>query len=160
MSILGLALALALALATQSALSLLLPGHAQALDLLLVVTVWAALVRGETPGMLVGMAAGWIEDVHFGGRTLGMSALAGLSVGYGVGVLGARFLFTSPSRRALVVSLACLSESALQRALIFLFSAEAFAVAPRSLVERALVTGAVSWLLFGIGERVERRGAA
>ena len=53
-----------------------LPAEARFLDPFLLVVVYCALVGGETHGMLAGAAAGWVQDVHFGGSVLGLSALA------------------------------------------------------------------------------------
>src|SRR5258708_27965934 len=89
------------ALLVQSALTQLVPGQARVFDPFLLVVVYCALTEGETHGMLAGMAAGWVEDVHFGGTVLGFSALTKILVGFGVGMAGARLLLIGPAARAL-----------------------------------------------------------
>ena len=63
-----------------------LPGQARVLDPFLLVMVYCGLTRGETHGMLAGAAAGWVQDVHFGGRVLGLSGLTKMIVGFAVGL--------------------------------------------------------------------------
>ena len=56
------------ALLVQTALSrLIVPGQARILDPFLLVVVYCGAHGGETHGMLAGAAAGWVQDVHFGG---------------------------------------------------------------------------------------------
>src|SRR5260370_10167363 len=89
------------ALLVQSALTQLVPGQARVFDPFLLVVVYCALTEGETHGMLAGMAAGWVEDVHFGGTVLGFSALTKILVGFGGGMAAARFLLIGPLARPL-----------------------------------------------------------
>ncbi len=74
------AMALAGAVLIETALAHLVSSPGRYLDPFLLVVVYCALVRGETHGMLAGAAAGWLQDVMFGGRVLGLSALAKLLV--------------------------------------------------------------------------------
>ena len=59
--------------------------QARVFDPFLLVVVYCGLTGGEVHGMLAGAAAGWVQDVHFGGRILGLSGLSKLLVGFGVG---------------------------------------------------------------------------
>ncbi len=74
--------------------------------------------------MLAGAAAGWVQDVHFGGPCLGLSALAKLVVGFTVGLAAGHFLLAGPGPRALVLLVATLAD-----ALIFHWLASVFDVA-------------------------------
>ena len=85
------ALAILAALLLQTALSQLLPAQARVFDPFLLVVVYCGLTGGETHGMLAGAAAGWVQDVHFGGRVLGLAGLTKVLVGFGVGLSGTRF---------------------------------------------------------------------
>ena len=95
--------ALLAALVIQTTLSQIAPARVQTLDPFLLVVVYCALSGGEVHGMLAGAAAGWIEDANFGGAIVGLSGLSKLLVGYGVGIVGGRFLITGPSPRLLMI---------------------------------------------------------
>ena len=73
------------AVLVQTALGYVMAGPGRFLDPFLLLVVYAALAAGDTRGMLAGTAAGWVQDVVFGGRVLGLSALSKLTVGYVVG---------------------------------------------------------------------------
>jgi rod shape-determining protein MreD len=94
---------LALAVVVQSVLGFLLPSGRLLFDPLLLVALYCGLAWGETPGMLAGAAAGWVQDVAFGGRVLGLTALAHLLTGFVVGAAASRLLLTRPEARLLAV---------------------------------------------------------
>lgn len=116
-----LAASLVAALMLQSGLGLLAPGQARTVDFLLLVVVYCALRQGETTGMLVGAAAGWIQDVHFGGSVLGLSALTRLLVGYAVGAAGARLFLVSSGARILVLFAATVADAWIFAGLVGVF---------------------------------------
>jgi rod shape-determining protein MreD len=84
------AVALLGALLLQTALTQIAPGHARILDPFLIVLVYCALIGGEMQGMLAGGAAGWIQDIHFGGSVLGLSGLTKILIGFAVGAASTR----------------------------------------------------------------------
>jgi rod shape-determining protein MreD len=94
------------AVLVETGLGYLVPAPGRLFDPFLLVVVACALVGGEQHGMLAGVAAGWVQDVLFGGRVLGLSALSKLVVGYVVGVAGRRFLITTSGARALALFVA------------------------------------------------------
>jgi rod shape-determining protein MreD len=96
-------LAISGAVIVETALGYLVPAPGRYLDPFLLVVVYCALTGNETHGMLAGAAAGWVQELLFGGRVLGLSALAKLLVGYAVGLGAGRFLIASTAARALVV---------------------------------------------------------
>jgi len=100
------ALTILMALLLETALGRLVPGGPRLFDAFLLVTVYCSLMGGETHGMLAGMCAGWVQDIHFAGPVLGLSAFTKLLVGYAVGVGGGHFLIVGPAARALVLLLA------------------------------------------------------
>jgi rod shape-determining protein MreD len=142
------------ALALQSVLSLLFPRHAQLLDPFLLVVVYSALTAGETHGMLVGTAAGWMQDVHFGGRVQGLSALTKLLVGFAVGVASARFHLAEPSARVLVIFAATVVDALVITRLAAGFSVPAHEIYPLGLLARACLNAALG---LGLYEIVDRR---
>lgn len=109
------------ALLLQTVLSQLAPHHARAFDPFLLVVVYAGLARGEVHGMLAGTAAGWIQDVQFGGPVAGLTALSKLLVGFGAGAASRRFLLTGPGQRLALLLAAFLADSLLHHLLARLF---------------------------------------
>ena len=76
--------------------------------------VYCGLTGGETHGMLAGAAAGWVQDVHFGGPVVGLSGLTKVLVGFG----GRRWrprasCSAGPAPRVLVLFAAALADALL-----------------------------------------------
>ena len=147
------ALALVGAVLVQTALGYLVAGPGRFIDPFLLVVVYAALAGGETRGMFAGVAAGWVQDVVFGGRVLGLSALSKLAVGYAAGVAGGRFLITTPGARALAVLAASVADGILVPWLASVFQIEVTPVGPLAFVGRACANALVGGLLFAAVER-------
>jgi len=147
-------LAIVIALLLHTALSQIAPHQARVLDPFLLILVYCGLTGGETHGMLAGVAAGWVQDVHFGGTVVGFSGLAKLLVGFGVGVAAARFLLAGPVPRLLVLVVATLVDALLISRLAAVFDVATEELAPRALLARAVANALVGLLLF---EFVDRR---
>jgi rod shape-determining protein MreD len=141
------------ALLVETALGYLVPEPGQYLDPFLLVVVYCALRRGETHGMLSGVAAGWVQDVHFGGTVLGLSALSKLVVGFVVGAAGSHFLITSTGARGLVLLLAALGDALLVQWLASVFGIDAWPMTPVALAARACLTAVVGSVLFALVDR-------
>jgi rod shape-determining protein MreD len=152
------AVALAGAVLVETALAHLVQAPGRFLDPFLLVVIYCALAFGETHGMLAGAAAGWVQDVVFGGRVLGLSALAKLSVGFAVGLAGRRFLIVTSAARALVVLLATLADALLFSWLAGGFGIEVAGLGPTGLVTRATLSALVGSLLFALVDRRVARG--
>ena len=71
----------------------------------------AASPGGASRAMLAGAAAGWVQDVHFGGPVLGLSGLTKVLVGFGVGAGSTRFHLAEPGARVLVLVLATVMDA-------------------------------------------------
>jgi rod shape-determining protein MreD len=147
------AVALVAALAVQSALSLIGPGWARILDPFLLVVVYCGLKGGETHGMLAGAAAGWLQDVHFGGRVLGLAGLSKVLIGFGVGLAGTRFQLTEPGARLLVLVLAVVLDALFMRQLAGAFDVATGALTLSGMALRAAVNAAIGLPLFAVVER-------
>jgi rod shape-determining protein MreD len=148
------ALAIVVALLLETMLSRLLPGPARVFDPFLIVFVYCALVGGETQGMLAGLAAGWVQDVHFGGPVMGLSALGKLLVGFGVGVAAGHFLLVGPGARALVLLVATLGDAFVFQWLASVFDIPVGELSPVALLSRATVNAALGTAIF---ELIDRR---
>jgi rod shape-determining protein MreD len=147
------AVALVAALAVQTALSRIGPGWARIFDPFLLVVVYCGLKGGETHGMLAGAAAGWMQDVHFGGRVLGLAGLTKVLVGFGVGLAGTRFQLTEPGARLLVVLVAVVLDALILRQLAGAFDVTTGSLTVGGLALRAGVNAAMGMPLFALVER-------
>jgi len=147
------------AVLVETALGYLVPAPGRYLDPFLLVVVYGALAGDEVNGMLAGAAAGWVQDVLFGGRVLGLSALAKLLVGYAVGLGAGRFLITTTAARSLVVLLATVADALLVTWLASVFSVEAAGLSPVGLASRATVNALAGGLLFALVDRRRQRWA-
>jgi len=147
------AFALTSALLVQSALGQLAPGQARLFDPFLLVLVYCALTRGEAFGMLAGGAAGWIQDILFGGRVLGLSGLTKVLLGFGVGLAGSRFLLTSTGARTLVLLVTTIADALLHRWLAAVFDVPTLELSPSALLTRATVNAVLGVVSFGVVDR-------
>jgi rod shape-determining protein MreD len=153
------ALAILAALLVQTALGRVLPMQARVFDPFLLVVVYCGLTGGEVHGMLAGAAAGWVQDVHFGGRVLGLSGLSKLLVGFGVGMGSTRFHLGEPAARLLVLMVATIVDAVLFGQLAQVFDVQAYGLSPLGLIARAVVNGAVGMVVFETMDRQMRRWA-
>jgi rod shape-determining protein MreD len=152
-------LAIVGAVLVETALGYLVPAPGRYLDPFLLVAVYCALAGNETHGMLAGAAAGWVQDVLFGGRVLGLSALSKLLLGYAVGLGAGRFLIATTAARSLVVLLATVADALLVAWLASVFSVEATGLSPVALASRASVNALAGGLLFALVDRRRQRSA-
>ena len=153
------AVAILAALLVETAMGRVMPGHARVFDPFLLVVVYCGLNGGETHGMLAGAAAGWVQDVHFGGRILGLSGLTKVLVGFGVGVGSTRFHLGEPAARLLVLMLATVADALVFGQLAQVFDVQAYELSPLGLVARAVVNGAIGMVVFETLDRQRRRWA-
>ena len=138
------AVAIVGALLVETGLSYLVVEPGRYLDPFLLVVVYSALTGGETRGMLAGLAAGWVQDVHFGGEILGLSALS-------------KLLISSTSARALVLLLATVADALLVLWFASVFTIEVAPMSPITLASRASLTAVVGGVLFALVDgRVQR----
>jgi rod shape-determining protein MreD len=147
------AAALLAALLLQSALSRIAPGQTRILDPFLLVVVYCALVGGETRGMLTGLAAGWLQDVHFGGPVVGLSGLTKVVVGFGVGAAASRFLLGGPGSRVLVLFAAALADTLLFERLAAAFEIAVHPLSPLAVLTRAALNALLGGPLYELLDR-------
>ena len=153
------AVAIVGALLVETGLGYLMAEPGRYLDPFLLVVVYCALSGGESHGMLAGMAAGWVQDVHFGGEVLGLSALSKLLVGFAVGAAGSHFLIASTSARTLVLLLATVADVLLVLWFASVFAIEAAPMSPVTLASRASLTAVVGGVLFALIDRRLQRAS-
>lgn len=148
------AAAILAALLLQTVLSLVLPGYARVFDPFLLVLVYCGLTGGATRAMLAGAAAGWVQDVHFGGPVLGLSGLTKVLVGFGVGAGSTRFHLVEPGARVLVLLVATAMDALIFNRLAAVFDVTAYALSPVALLVRAATNAVVGIVAF---EAIDRR---
>lgn len=145
--------ALVAALAVQTALGQLLPAHARLFDPFLLVLVYCGLTGGDRHGMLAGAAAGWVQDVHFGGRVVGISGLTKLLVGYAVGWGGTRFHLGEPPTRAGVLFVATVVDALAFAQLSALFDVPVLPLSLGGLLARASLDALLGLAVYEVLER-------
>ena len=154
------AVAVFAAVLIETALGYIVPGPGRLFDPFLLVVVSCALVGGETHGMLAGVGAGWVQDILFGGRVLGLSALSKLIVGFVVGLAGGRFLISGTAARALTFFVASLADGLIVPWLASIFSLELTSLGMLTLLLRASIHAfAGAGLLAVVEGRIERARA-
>jgi rod shape-determining protein MreD len=100
-------IAIAVALALQTTLASLVIRGTAALDLVLIVVVYLALVSGPVSGLLLGSVAGLVQDSLSSG-IIGIGGLSKTMVGFLAGLLGTQFIVTAPLSRFMVFVLCTL----------------------------------------------------
>jgi rod shape-determining protein MreD len=150
--------ALLAALLLQTALTQIAPGHARILDPFLIVLVYCGLTGGEMYGMLAGAAAGWIQDIHFGGSVLGLSGLTKILIGFSVGIASTRLHLVEAAARALVLFLATAADALIYTQLASVFDVASYEITPGGVLVRALVNAVVGVVAYEILERSGRLG--
>ncbi len=141
-------LAVVLAALAQSGLSLIWPAEARVFDPFLLVMVYCSLTYGETHGMLAGAAAGWVQDVYFGGRIAGLSGLTKVIIGFVVGLAATRFLLVGPAPQVLVVFAATIVDAVITASLASVFSIPSDELSAWGLAIRGTVNALVGVVCF------------
>lgn len=144
--------ALLAALLLQSTLGVVAPDQGRIVDPFLLVVVYCGLMGGETHGMLAGVAAGWVQDIHFAGPVAGLSALTKLLVGFGVGVAGNRFLITGTPARILTLFAAALADAILFERLALVFEIPSGSLSALALLGRATANALAGAVVFELVE--------
>jgi rod shape-determining protein MreD len=97
----GVTLAIALALVLQTTLTRFIVRGTVAVDLVLVVVVYVALLSGSVTGLLAGTVAGLLQDSLSTGL-IGIGGLAKTLVGFLAGIVGTQFIVARPLPRFVV----------------------------------------------------------
>jgi rod shape-determining protein MreD len=154
----GVALATALALALQTTLA-----GTNAVDFVLVVVVYAALMSGPVTGLLTGTFAGLMQDVLSTG-IVGIGGLAKTVVGFLAGVIGTQFIVAQPLPRFVVFFSATLLHAVIYYGLYLALNLREFDVAYSTITAQALSNALIGIVAFHLVEllpgAVERRRAA
>jgi rod shape-determining protein MreD len=159
-------LAIAIALALQMTVAGLVVRGMAALDLVLVVVVYVALMSGPVTGILAGTVAGLVQDSLSSG-ILGIGGLAKTVVGFAAGVLGSQFIVTAPLPRFVVFVLATIVHGVIFMGLYALLDVRQFDAPFGGVLSQALGNGFIGVvgaqiveLLPGLRDRKRMRRAS
>jgi rod shape-determining protein MreD len=134
--------AIAAALALQTTLASLVIRGTAALDLVLIVVVYTSLVSGPVTGLLLGTAAGLMQDALSSG-IIGIGGLAKTVVGFVAGFLGTQFIVTAPVSRFLVFVFATFLHAAIFIGLYMLLGLRQFDSPYAAVLSQAIGNGFV-----------------
>ena len=155
-------LATAVALTLQTTLARYFVRGTNAVDLVLVVVVSAALAAGPVTGFLTGTFAGLIQDALSTGY-VGIGGLAKTIVGFFAGVIGTQFIVAQPLPRFVVFFGATIVHAVVFYGLYMVLNNWEFRTAITPIAAQALANAVVGVVVFQAAEflpgAVERRRA-
>jgi rod shape-determining protein MreD len=144
-------LATALALALQTTLTRFIVRGTVAVDLVLVVVVYAALTTGPVTGLLTGTFAGLVQDALSSG-VIGIGGLAKTVVGFVAGIIGTQFIVAQPLPRFVVFFAATMLHAALFIGLYELLDLRRFGAPYGAVVGQGLGNAIVGVVAFQVAE--------
>jgi rod shape-determining protein MreD len=150
---------LAAALAVQTVLGRFWPEAPLFVDVMLIPVVWYGIAGSQRSGMLVGCAAGLLQDAWFQLGVLGLNGFKKTLLGWVLGGLGTRFDLNRQVGRLVAGALASLADSLLDVGLRRLLDLEQVFPGPWEIALKALVSGLLVAGSFGVMERLQRRRA-
>jgi len=147
----GVLLATVLALALQTTLTRFIVRGTVAVDLVLVVVVYAALTTGPVTGLLTGTFAGLVQDALSSG-VIGIGGLAKSVVGFLAGIIGTQFIVAQPLPRFVVFFAATLLHAVLFIGLYELLDLRTFGAPYGAVVGQGLGNAIVGVVAFQVAE--------
>ena len=147
----GVVLATAVALALQTTLTRFIVRGTVAVDLVLVVVVYAALTTGPVTGLLTGTFAGLVQDALSSG-VIGIGGLAKSVVGFLAGIIGTQFIVAQPLPRFVVFFAATLLHAVLFIGLYELLDLRTFGAPYGAVVGQGLGNAIVGVVAFQVAE--------
>jgi len=144
-------LATALALALQTTLTRFIVRGTVAVDLVLVVVVYAALTTGPVTGLLTGTFAGLVQDALSSG-VIGIGGLAKTTVGFLAGIIGTQFIVVQPLPRFVVFFAATVLHAVLFIGLYELLDLRTFGAPYGAVVGQGLGNAIVGVVSFQVAE--------
>jgi rod shape-determining protein MreD len=155
----GIVVAIVIAMALQTTLMRFLSGTT-AVDLVLVVVVYVALLFGPVPGLLTGTFAGLIQDALSIG-VIGIGGLAKTIVGFLAGVVGTQFIVSQAPSRFVVFFAATVLHAVIFMGLYELLGLRDFGTPYAKVLGQAFTNAVVGTVAFQVAEllpgAVERR---
>jgi rod shape-determining protein MreD len=140
-----------LALALQTTLTRFIVRGTVAVDLVLVVVVYAALTAGPVTGLLTGTFAGLVQDALSSG-VIGIGGLAKTVVGFLAGIIGTQFIVAQPLPRFVVFFSATALHAVLFIGLYELLDLRTFGTPYGAVLGQALGNAIVGVVAFQVAE--------
>ena len=144
--------ALVVALALQTTLAGLRVGSTTAVNLVLVVVVYAVLSFGPAGVLIAGTVGGLIQDALAGG-IIGIGGFSKTLVGFIVGFLGAQFIVSQTVPRFVMFVGATFLHEACFQVLYSLIEARPFRLAYSAVLTQAAINGVIGIIAFILVER-------
>ena len=159
----GVVVATALAIALQSTLAQFVIRGTVAVDLVLVVVVYAALVAGPVTGLLAGTFAGLVQDTLSTG-VIGIGGMAKTVVGFLAGIIGTQFIVAQSLPRFVVFFGATILHAVISIGLYELLNLAEFGTPYAAVAGQATANALIGVVAFNLAEllpgTVERHRAA
>lgn len=152
MKVAGVVLATIVAVALQTTLARFVIRGTLALDLVVVVVVYAALVMGPVTGLLTGTFAGLVQDALSSG-VVGIGGLSKTIVGFLVGLVSTQFIVTTTVSRFVVFFLSTIAHAALFIGLYVLLGLRDRGVPYAAVLGQATGNAVVGVVAFRLAER-------
>jgi len=141
---------LAVGLGLQTGLGRVWPEAPRYVDVMMVPVVWYAIAGSQRSGMLVGCAAGLVQDAWLQAGAFGISGFKKTIVGWVLGGLGSRFDLNSALSRFVFGAVASLGDSLLDLGLRQLLDQSSAPPRPVEIAIKATVTGLLVLVAFGM----------
>jgi rod shape-determining protein MreD len=155
---------LAICLGFQTALGSIWSEASRFVDVMMVPVVWYAISGSQRSGMMVGCAAGLLQDSWFQTGAFGISGFKKTLVGWILGGLGSRFDLNHTPSRFVFGTLATLADGLIGRLMRGMLDQPTAPLRLADLVVRSLVTGILVVTAYGLtewlGQRRRRRSLA
>ena len=147
------------ALAVQAAIVRFWPAAHRYVDLTFLPVVWYGISRSQRSAMLVGCAAGLLQDAWFQVAVFGLNGFKKTLLGWALGGLGSRFDLKGAIGHLLGGALFALGDSALDFGLRRLLDLNSMVPPVSEILIRAVVTGLLVAWSFTLIERLRRSRA-
>lgn len=158
----GVVVATVLAIALQSTLAQFVIRGTVAVDLVLVVVVYAALVAGPVTGLLGGTFAGLVQDTLSTG-VIGIGGMAKTVVGFLAGIIGTQFIVAQSLPRFVVFFSATILHAVISIGLYEFLNLAEFGTPYAAVAGQATANALIGVVAFNLAEllpgAVERRRA-
>jgi hypothetical protein len=148
------ALALGIALATQAALGRFWPDAHRYLDVMVVPVVWYGIAHSQRRAMLVGCAAGLLQDAWFQVGSFGLNGFKKTLLGWALGGMGSWIDLNQPMGRLLAGTMVSLGDSLLDLVLRRMLDQQPRLPAVLELLATAIASGLLVVLSGYVVERV------
>jgi rod shape-determining protein MreD len=156
MSFLRALLALTVALGLQVALGKIWAPSHRYVDLLILPPVWYGIARGQRQAMIVGCAAGLMQDAWFHAGVFALNGFKRTLLGFSLGGLGSRVDLNNKAGRFLGGAVFSLADSLLELGLGRMLDLHFGTSGLLDVILRALITGLLALWIFPIIRRLGR----